>query len=94
MLNDFLTWKKAYRGPFKERDAFKLMNDITVNPDIGIYGKTMRKAPKCDKYDIYVQIEQKLSTSILASLATSRYNEDIINNNNNNEEKESEEKGD
>ncbi len=62
MINDFLSWRKAYRGPFKRDFAYKLLNDIRVNPDVsGIYGKRIKKARNVDMFDIYIKTEKKLS---------------------------------
>ena len=63
MINDFLKWQKAYRGPFKQRFAYKLLNDIRVDPEItGIYAKRIQKAKKLNLYDVYIKTERKLST--------------------------------
>lgn len=87
MINDMYAWRKVYNGPHVERFAHKLLNDINVDPEKGIYGKRLKKFridPQTGLYlyDIYIKVEQKLSTSPLDIIATSRYNEDIINNNN------------
>lgn len=69
MINDFLAWRKAYRGPFPERKAHELKNDIKVNPDRGIYGvRVARYRKKAGLYDVYVKVERKLSTPNLSTL--------------------------